>query len=74
MQDPRYKHEYLDNGQRVEEIAEDDESYKRLEARDCRYSCLTHLNISNFPFKRIIMVCQCYINSCHISYYKKHIC
>ena len=37
--DPRYKHEYLDNGQ-FEEMTEDDESDKRLEALYRRYSCL----------------------------------
>ena len=42
MQDPRYKHEYLDNGQ-FEEMTDDeddDESDKHLEARDRRYSRL----------------------------------
>ena len=40
MQDPRYKHEYLDSVQSRVTITEDDESDKHLEARDRRYSCL----------------------------------
>ena len=45
MQDPRCKHEYHDCVQNwltvTEEEENDDESDKRLEARDHRYSCLT---------------------------------
>ena len=42
MRDPRCKHKYLS----LEEMEmtsddEDDKSDKHLEARDCRYSCLT---------------------------------
>ena len=43
MQDPIYKHEYLDRVQSwltVTEEENDDESDKHLEARDRRYSCL----------------------------------
>ena len=43
MQDPTYKHEYLDTVQSWVTITEGengDESDKHLEARDRRYSCL----------------------------------
>ena len=48
MRDPRYKHEYLDRVEYVNDLTEryesdddddDDESDKHLEARDRRYSC-----------------------------------
>ena len=43
MQDPRYKHEYLNRVQNWVTVTgedDDDESDKHLEARDRRYSCL----------------------------------
>ena len=37
MQDPKFKHEYLDKLP----IPEDDEGDKHFEAKDCNYLCLT---------------------------------
>ena len=72
MQDPRYKHEYLDSVQSWLTITEgnddDDESDKHLEARDRRYSWLklqvsfkpNHKNILfflyNFRFSKIPLI------------------
>ena len=44
--DPRYKHEYLDKYDNLNDLTErceddDDQSDRHLEARDRRYSCLT---------------------------------
>ena len=40
MQDPRYKHEYLDTALDWLDVTGKDESDKHLDARDRRYSCL----------------------------------
>ena len=49
MQDPRYKHEYLDRYPKIPKRSskDDDESDKHLEARDRRYSCLISKKLSN---------------------------